>query len=427
MGLNLRESHTVSIKHPMRFTIALTALGLGLVGCSSLEDSEVRQQTIAISSQPTGAAVRIDGEAVGRTPTTITLSTDQDYELTAGKGGFKPVIATLKPKLRNKSDGKTEYGFPEKIKVTLTKLPGSDEVDVPNESKAEFESLVNKANPPPEGLSNKVHNSTESLEENVAEMRSAVAEVKEQELKRSREANRKLEELEKSLANNPNAEQIAALQASIEAQRKANEEAAKNSDELIKALSERSEKLIQLSQKAKNPQAAEDREEAAKLYAETKEMMEKTLAEINAKTTEAIAAQKATQSANAELGENTANLLKALQEHKEEKQAKMISTNNIKAKPPVSESDEDREEAEKIYAEARKVAGVPANEKSSEMETQLAKAKAEAAAAKAEAKRRIYAEFNSRVALLENRQRYGDISEEEFKEQLAALRKELEQ
>jgi multidrug efflux pump subunit AcrA (membrane-fusion protein) len=69
---------------------------------------------------------------------------------------------------------------------------------------------------------------------------------------------------------------------------------------------------------------------------------------------------------------------------------------------------------------------VPANEKSSEMETQLAKAKAEAAAAKAEAKRRIYAEFNSRVALLENRQRYGDISEEEFKEQLAALRKELE-
>jgi hypothetical protein len=412
----------------MRFTIPLLALGLSLVGCSSLEDSEVRQQTIAVTSQPTGAAVRIDGEAVGRTPTTITLSTDQDYELTVGKGGFKPVIATLKPKLRQNTKGQSEYGFPEKIKVTLTKLPGSDEVDVPKESKAEFESLVSQANPPPEGLSKAPHNSPESLEENVTEMRTAVAKIKDQEKARSEAANKKLEELEKSLANNPNAEQIAVLQASIEAQRKANEEASKNSAELIKTLSERNEKLTKLSKKAANPQADEDREEAQKLYAETKDLVEKAVAEISAKTEQAIAAQKAAQKANAELQENTDALLKSIQEHREEvARAKTVSTANVKARAPVSEEEEDREEAEKIYAEARKVAGVPANEKSSEMETQLAKAKAEAATAKAEAKRRIYAEFNSRVALLENRQRYGDISEEEFKEQLAALRKELEQ
>jgi hypothetical protein len=412
----------------MRFTIPLLALGLSLVGCSSLEDSEVRQQTIAVTSQPTGAAVRIDGEAVGRTPTTITLSTDQDYELTVGKGGFKPVIATLKPKLRQNTKGQSEYGFPEKIKVTLTKLPGSDEVDVPKESKAEFESLVSQANPPPEGLSNAPHNSPESLEENVTEMRTAVAKIKDQEKARGEAANKKLEELEKSLANNPNAEQIAVLQASIEAQRKANEEASKNSAELIKTLSERNEKLTKLSKKAANPQADEDREEAQKLYAETKDLVEKAVAEISAKTEQAIVAQKEAQKANAELQENTSALLKSIQEHREEvARAKTVSTANVKARAPVSEADEDREEAEKIYAEARKVAGVPANEKSSEMETQLAKAKAEAAAAKVEAKRRIYAEFNSRVALLENRQRYGDISEEEFKEQLAALRKELEQ
>ena len=412
----------------MRFTIPLLALGLSLVGCSSLEDSEVRQQTIAVTSQPTGAAVRIDGEAVGRTPTTITLSTDQDYELTVGKGGFKPVIATLKPKLRQNTKGQSEYGFPEKIKVTLTKLPGSDEVDVPKESKAEFESLVSQANPPPEGLSKAPHNSPESLEENVTEMRTAVAKIKDQEKARSEAANKKLEELEKSLANNPNAEQIAVLQASIEAQRKANEEASKNSAELIKTLSERNEKLTKLSKKAANPQADEDREEAQKLYAETKDLVEKAVAEISAKTEQAIVAQKAAQKANAELQENTAALLKSIQEHREEvARAKTVSTANVKARAPVSEEEEDREEAEKIYAEARKVAGAPANEKSGEMETQLAQAKAEAAAAKAEAKRRIYAEFNSRVALLENRQRYGDISEEEFKEQLAALRKELEQ
>jgi hypothetical protein len=355
----------------MRFTIPLLALGLGLVGCSSLEDSEVRQQTIAISSQPTGAAVRIDGEAVGLTPTTITLSTDQDYELTVGKGGFKPVIATLKPKLRQNTKGQSEYGFPEKIKVTLTKLRSSDEVDIPKESKAEFESLGSQANPPPEGLSNTPHNSPESLEENVTEMRTAVAKIKDQEKARSEAANKSLDEFENSLANNPNAEQIAVLQASIEAQRKANEEASKNSEELIKTLLERNEKLTKLSKKAANPEADEDREEVAR--------------------------------------------------------PKTVSTANIKARAPVSEADEDREEAEKIYAEARKMAGVPANEKSGEMETQLARAKAEATAAKAEAKRRIYAEFNSRVALLENRQRYGDISEEEYKEQLAALRKELEQ
>ncbi|NBV38198.1 MAG: PEGA domain-containing protein [Verrucomicrobia bacterium] len=385
----------------MRFLIPLVALSLSLVGCSSLEEGEARQQTIFISSQPTGAAIRLDGEVVGRTPATITVNTDQDYELTVGKGGYKPVIATLKPKMRKNAKGEDAYGFPEKIKVTLTKNVDSKEVDVPD--------------------------SPESMAESAEEMQQSIAKIKDRERMRNLAAEKRLQDLEKSVAQNPDAEKIVALQSSIEAQRKANEEAANNSDELIKALSERSEKLMQLSQKAKNPQAAEDREEAAKLYAETKEMMEKTLAEINAKTTEAIAAQKAAQSTNAELGENTANLLKALQEHKEEKQAKMFSTNNIKAKPPVSESDEDREEAEKIYAEARKVAGAPANEKSGEIETQLAQAKAEAAAAKAEAKRRIYAEFNSRVALLENRQRYGDISEEEFKEQLAALRKELEQ
>lgn len=411
----------------MRFTIPLLALGLGLVGCSSLEDSEVTQQTIAISSQPTGAAIRLDGEAVGRTPATITVNTDQDYELTVGKGGYKPVIATLKPKLRKNAKGEDAYGFPAKIKVTLTKLPGSDEVDVPKESKSEFDKLVSQANPPPEGLSSTAHNSPESIEENVVEMRAAVAQVREQERIRNQAANQKLEALEKSLADNPNAEKIVALQAAIESQKKANAEASKNSQELITTLSERNEKLMKLSQKVANPEADEDREEAKKLYTETKLMVEKAVEEISAKTAEAIAAQKAAQSANAELEENTANLLKALQEHKEANQPKTMATTKVKAKPPVSEMDEDREEAEKIYAEARKAAGVPPEEKPSEFEAQLAKAKAEAAAAKAEAKRRIYAEFNSRVALLENRQRYGDISEEEFREQLATLRKELEQ
>ena len=51
----------------------------------------------------------------------------------------------------------------------------------------------------------------------------------------------------------------------------------------------------------------------------------------------------------------------------------------------------------------------------------------DAAAAKAEAKKRAYAELNTRVALLENRKRTKAITNEEFKEQLAKFRQELGQ
>ena len=43
------------------------------------------------------------------------------------------------------------------------------------------------------------------------------------------------------------------------------------------------------------------------------------------------------------------------------------------------------------------------------------------------AKKRAYAELNTRIALLENRKRSRTITEEEFKEQLAKLRQELGQ
>ena len=60
-------------------------------------------------------------------------------------------------------------------------------------------------------------------------------------------------------------------------------------------------------------------------------------------------------------------------------------------------------------------------------EAKLAEATKGAKEAIAESKRRIYAERNARVALLELRLRSKAISEEEYKAQLADLRKEFAQ
>jgi hypothetical protein len=61
------------------------------------------------------------------------------------------------------------------------------------------------------------------------------------------------------------------------------------------------------------------------------------------------------------------------------------------------------------------------------MNKQLADAKEKIAAANAEAQKRIYAEFNTRYALVENRYRNKEITEAEFKAKIAELRKELGQ
>jgi uncharacterized membrane protein len=61
------------------------------------------------------------------------------------------------------------------------------------------------------------------------------------------------------------------------------------------------------------------------------------------------------------------------------------------------------------------------------MNKQLAEANEKVAAANAESKKRIYAEFNTRCALIENRFRNKEITEPEFKAKISELRKELGQ
>ncbi len=84
-------------------------------------------------------------------------------------------------------------------------------------------------------------------------------------------------------------------------------------------------------------------------------------------------------------------------------------------------------EATKAAAKSLEDAKAEAAAKSEAAEKVLADARLEAVAAKTEAKKRAYAELNTRIALLENRKRSRTITEEEFKEQLAKLRQELGQ
>lgn len=317
----------------MRLPASILALTAFLVGCST-DDGAIISQTINISSNPSSAAVRLNGSAVGRTPTTITVESNSDYQLEIGKGGYSPSITELKPALKTDSKGNMFYGFPEKISVSLDRLPGSDEVKVPESDERQFKQLARKAVATSD---QKVAEpgSSESLKNSVVDVKEDVDEVKQKLAKRDADAAAKLDGLKKSLVEVKSPEgqkaddqRIAVLEAQIATQEKAAAADRQSTAELLKALTLRNEELIRLNNNSVN------KDEADKQLASVQRVMEEQ---------KAIAAKADEQRASAEL----------------------------------------------------------------------------------ESKKRTYAEFNSRYALLESRRRNKLITEEEFKQQLSALRQEL--
>jgi hypothetical protein len=129
----------------MRLPVSLLVLCAGITGCTTSIDPALLD-TITVTSNPTSAAVRLNGVAVGRTPTNVTLDRNSNYELVVGKGGFSPEVAYLKPALRTNDQGSLDFGFPSKVNITLTKLPAAGEVSIPEGDEAEFKGLVKKAN-----------------------------------------------------------------------------------------------------------------------------------------------------------------------------------------------------------------------------------------------------------------------------------------
>ncbi len=71
-----------------------------LSGCSSRASPP--DQPITIQSYPKGAQVFVDGERVGTTPTTVTLSPRQEYEILLFKEGCVPQCITLKRSLMHR-------------------------------------------------------------------------------------------------------------------------------------------------------------------------------------------------------------------------------------------------------------------------------------------------------------------------------------
>ena len=128
----------------MRLPVSLLILCAAISGCTSSSVS-TQTDTVMITSNPISAAVRLNGKAVGRTPTKITVDRVNNYELQVGKGGYTPESTIIKPSLRNGKAG-MEFGFPESVQVTLTKIPGEDETAVPDGDLSEFRALVRKAN-----------------------------------------------------------------------------------------------------------------------------------------------------------------------------------------------------------------------------------------------------------------------------------------
>ncbi|MEI6461225.1 MAG: PEGA domain-containing protein, partial [Verrucomicrobiota bacterium] len=95
----------------MRLPVSLLILCAAISGCTSSSVS-TQTDTVIITSNPTSAAVRLNGKAVGRTPTKITVDRVNNYELQVGKGGYTPESTIIKPTLRNGKVG-MEFGFPE--------------------------------------------------------------------------------------------------------------------------------------------------------------------------------------------------------------------------------------------------------------------------------------------------------------------------
>lgn len=348
----------------MRLPISLLVVTTFLVGCSTDEDSSITQ-TILVTSTPNSAAIRLNGDAVGRTPATITVESNSDYQLEVGKGGFEPSVTELKPSLKTDSKGNMFYGFPEKINVTLDRKPGSDDVRVPEADISEFKQLAKQA-AAAEG--EKVAAAgTEAPKANPAvEIKDDVATVKAKLAERDAAAAAKTEALKKSVAEAKaadtqkiDADKIAALEAQIVAQEKATEAERQSTTELLKALNSRTEELIRL-----NSDSIKTAKESTNQIEEQK----------------ALAAKEAEERTKAEADKQLESVQRIMEEQK----------------ALAAKADEQR-----ITAEQQR------------------------AAAELDAKKRTYAAFNSRYALLESRRRNKLITEAEFKEQLSELRKEL--
>jgi hypothetical protein len=409
----------------MRIHVSLLAFCVALVGCKSSVDS-ANIDSVVVSSNPTAAAVRVNGEAVGRTPTTIKLDRTKNYELQVGKGGFITETSELKPRLITTSEG-IEFGFPAAVKVNLTKIPAEGEAGVPAADSPEFKKLSKKA------LGEEAA-AKESLQSDIATTKEAALKIQAALAAREAAAQARLAEISKSIAA---------------------AKAAKGKDESAKAkLAEAELALAQATAEAAAARAAAEKNlKSVEARAAALAVPQNKVAQAKAVVMQAKAAAvsgedrlgKLEQTYAAEMKAlkdsqaNAAIAIKALSARADELNRR--SSSNVKEATAGSEKDlakarldlaaqktaaaKAKQDADAKLAAANKAAEKAVADARLDAEAKLAEANKAAAAARAQAEALKYSEFSSRYALLESKRRAKAISEEDFKAALSGLRKEL--
>ena len=409
----------------MRIHVSLLAFCVALVGCKSSVDS-ANIDSVVVSSNPTAAAVRVNGEAVGRTPTTIKLDRTKNYELQIGKGGYLTETTELKPRLITTSEG-IEFGFPAAVKVNLTKVPAAGEAGVPAADNPEFKKLSKKA------LGEEAA-AKEELQSDLAATKEAAAKIQAALVAREAATKARLAEIAKSIEAAKAAKgKDAAAKAKLAeaelalAQATADAEAARASAEKnLKSVEARRAALAASEGKVAQAKAVVTQAKAAVNSGEDR------LGKLEQTYAAEMKSLKASQ-------DNAAIAIKALTARADELARR--STSNVKEATADSEKDlakarldlaaqkaaaaKAKQDAEAKLAEANKAAEKAVADARLDAEAKLAEANKAAAAARAQAEALKYSEFSSRYALLESKRRNKAISEEDFKAALAGLRKEL--
>jgi hypothetical protein len=409
----------------MRIHVSLLAFCVALAGCKSSVDS-ANIDTVVVSSNPTAAAVRVNGDAVGRTPTTIKLDRTKNYELQIGKGGYLTETTDLKPRLITTSEG-IEFGFPAAVKVNLTKVPAAGEAGVPPADNPEFKKLSKKA------LGEEAA-AKEELNSDLAATKEAAAKIQAALVAREAAAQARLAEIAKSIEAAKAAKgKDAAAKAKLAeaelalAQATADAEAARASAEKnLKSVEARRAALAAPEAKVSQAKAVVTQAKAAANSGEDR------LGKLEQTYAAEMKSLKASQ-------DNASIAIKALTARADELARR--STSNVKEATADSEKDlakarldlaaqkaaaaKAKQDADAKLAAANKAAEKAVADARLDAEAKLAEANKAAATARAQAEALKYSEFSSRYALLESKRRSKAISEEDFKAALAGLRKEL--
>lgn len=449
----------------MRIHVSLLAFCVALAGCKSSVDS-ANIDSVVVSSNPTAAAVRLNGEAVGRTPTTIRLDRTKNYELQVGKGGYLTETSELKPRLITTSEG-IEFGFPAAVKVNLTKVPAEGEAGVPPADNPEFKKLSKKALGEEAAVK-------EGLQADIAATKEAAVKIQAALAAREAAAQARLAEISKSIAEAKAAKgkdeaakaklaeaELALAQATAEAEaaRASAEKNLKSVEARRAALAGSETKVVQAKAGVVKAQAAvKSGDDRLGKLEQTYAAEMKALKDSQANAAIAIKAlsaradelnRRATQDPKGKQSEEARKLAEANQALAAQKaatakanealakaQAEAAKNSSAAAEQAVAKAKaeveamqaklaEANQAAEAKLAEANKAAEKAVADARLDAEAKLAEANKAAAAARAQVEALKYSEFSSRYALLESKRRSKAISEEDFKAALAGLRKEL--